>query len=117
MYEILLYTDSNGKSEIADYISELKIKNDKDSKIKFKKIVAYIRKLREYGLALDENFIKHLNGEIWELRPIKDRILFAYYTDNKFVLLSVFRKETKKTPRKEIEKAKRFLLDFKRRSE
>lgn len=117
MYEILLYTDSNGKSEIKDYINELKNRTDKDGKIKFKKILAYIRKLKEYGLLLGEKYIKHLDKEIWELRPAKDRILFAYYKDNKFILLNIFRKETKKTPRREIEKAKRFLLDFKRRGE
>lgn len=115
MYEILLYTDKNEKSEIEDYINELKYAKDKDSRIKYTKIIAYLDMLSEKGLALGNTYIKHLSNEIWELRPIKDRILFASYRDNKFILLSIFRKETKKTPRREIERAKKLLKEFKGR--
>lgn len=115
MYEILLYTDSNGKSEIEDYISELKNGKDKDARIKYTKIMAYLDMLSEKGLSLGNTYIKHLSNEIWELRPIKDRILFASYRDNKFILLNIFRKETRKTPRREIEKAKKLLKEFKGR--
>lgn len=55
--------------------------------------------------------------DIWELRPLRDRILFASWCNNKFVLLSVFMKQTQKTPQREIEKAKRLLEDYKKRSE
>ena len=41
---------------------------------------------------------------------------YAYWNNNKFVLLSVFTKQTQKTPIKEIEKAKRLLEDYKKRS-
>jgi phage-related protein len=56
--------------------------------------------------------MKHLEGEIWELRPIRDRILFAAWTENRFVLLHQFMKKTQKTPRREIEQAKNNLADF-----
>ena len=62
-------------------------------------------------------YIKHLDTEIWELRPLRDRILFAYWDNNKFILLSYFMKQTQKTPPREIEKAKRLLKDYKNRSE
>lgn len=115
MYEILIYTDKNQKSDIKDYISELKNAKDKDSRIKYTKIMAYIDLLSEKGLLLGDTYIKHISKEIWELRPIKDRILFATYRDNKFILLSIFRKETRRTPRREIEKAKKLLKEFKGR--
>lgn len=57
------------------------------------------------------------DADIWELRPLRDRILFAYCDNNKFILLSIFVKQTKKTPIKEIKKAQRLLEDYKRRSE
>ena len=117
MYDIELYEDKNGKSEVGEYIRGLQKKNDKDSKIKFNKIVAYIRLLREHGLSLGTPYIKHLDSEIWELRPLRDRILFAYWDNNKFILLSYFMKQTQKTPPREIEKAKRLLKDYKNRSE
>ena len=71
--------------------------------------------MREYGTQAGEPYIKHLDGEIWELRPIRDRILFAAYTGNKFVLLHHFMKKTQKTPPREIEQAKRELDDIKER--
>lgn len=60
---------------------------------------------------------KKLDGEIWELRPLRDRILFASWCNNNFILLHIFMKQTQKTPRREIEKAKRFLEDYKKRSD
>ena len=69
-----------------------------------------------YGLQLGENYVKHLDGDIWELRPARDRILFAHCTDDSFVLLHQFVKKTRKTPAKELEKAKRELADFMARS-
>lgn len=70
-----------------------------------------------YGVAeLSENYVKHLDGEIWELRPIRDRILFAGVVGGRYVLLHQFMKQTQKTPAREIEKAKRELADFRERS-
>ena len=60
-------------------------------------------------------YIKHLDAEIWELRPLRDRILFVAWLDGSFVLLHHFVKKTQKTPRREIEKAKRELQDLKER--
>ncbi len=117
MYEIILYKDTHGKSEIEEYITELRNKNNKDSRIKFEKIIAYIRLLQNDGLSIGEPYIKHLDCEIWELRPIRDRILFASMCNNKFILLSVFMKQTQKTPKREIEKAKKLLENYKKRGE
>ena len=117
MYDIIIYEDKNGKSELQEYIKELSTKKDKNNKIKYNKIIAYIRMLKQNGLSLGEPYIKHLDKEIWELRPLRDRILFASWYNNKFVLLCVFMKQTQKTPKNEIEKAKRLLEDYKKRSD
>ena len=116
MYKIEIYEDKNGKSELYEYLLQLQRKSSKDSNIKFKKIVSYIDNLKIYGLSLGEPYIKHIENEIWELRPLRDRILFASWCNNKFVLLSIFMKQTQKTPKREIEKAKRLLEDYKKRS-
>ena len=73
--------------------------------------------LQEKGLTLGEPYIKHIDDNIWELRPLRDRILFACFENNKFILLSIFMKKTQKTPQREIEKAKRIFEDYRRRSE
>ena len=54
-----------------------------------------------------EPVTKHLDGEIWELRPLRNRFLYAYYKDNRFVILHHFLKKTQKTPKREIEQAKK----------
>lgn len=117
MYIIEMYSDKNGNSEIIEYVKELNKNNSKDNRIKLQKINMYIELLSKYGLKLSEPYMKKLEGEIWELRPLRDRILFASWYNNKFILLSVFRKQTEKTPKAEIEKAKRLLEDYKKRSD
>ncbi len=119
MYNIKVYQDENGNSEITDYLHKLKkgYNNSKNDRIKYNKIIAYIRLLSERGITLGEPYIKHLQNDIWELRPIRDRILFAYKRNNIFILLTVFVKDTQKTPIKEIERAKRNLEDYIKRSD
>ena len=115
MYKIIIYQDKNGRSEIEEYIKGLSIKEDKASKMKYSKIIAYIRLLREEGIKIGQPYVKYIMDDIWELRPLRDRILFAYCKDKEFVLLSVFMKKTQKTPLKEITKAKKLLKEFKKR--
>lgn len=55
---------------------------------------------------------KHIDGEIWELRPLKHRFLYAYYKDGKYIVLHHFIKKTKRTPKREIEQAKKKLIDY-----
>ena len=115
MHEIIFYHDKNGYKPVNAYIDELSAKKDKDSRIKYNKILEYIRILKEYGNTIGEPYMKHLDGDIWELRPLRDRIFFAAWIDDAFILLHHFMKKTQKTPKAEIEKAKRELKDFKRR--
>ena len=108
LHEIIFYEDSSGKNPVREYMRELE---------KSKSINDYIQALSVYGVAeLNENYVKHLDGEIWELRPIRDRILFAGVVGGRYVLIHKFMKQTLKTPAREIEKAKRELADFRERS-
>ena len=95
-----------------EYLRALRANSDKDSRIKSNKINDYIEVLRVYGTAAGEPYMKHLDGDIWELRPLRDRILFAAWYNGSFVLLHSFMKKTQKTPPREIEKAKRELKDL-----
>ncbi len=77
MYHIYFYKDKNGRSPVKEYIEQLASKTDKNSRIKFHKIREYIKVLSEHGTRAGEPYVKHLTGDIWELRPLRDRILFA----------------------------------------
>ena len=112
MHKIYFYRDKNGKEPVAEYIAELAQKKDKDSRIKLNKIRDYINVLSEYGTQAGEPYIKHLDGEIWELRPLRDRILFVGWIQGSYVLLHQFVKKTQKTPAREIERARRELADL-----
>jgi len=77
MYKVFFYKDRNGKEPVFEYIRELSGRTDKDSRIKANKIHDYIEYLEKQGKQAGEPYVKHLEGEIWELRPLNDRVLFA----------------------------------------
>lgn len=116
MHRVIFYRKANGEEPVLDYIKQLLKSHGKDSRIKLNKINDYIEALQRYGTQLGEPYIKHLDGEIWELRPLRDRILFVAWHDDDFVLLHHFMKTTQKTPAREIERAKRELDDLIKRS-
>lgn len=113
MYSIEFYENKNGKSEVYDYIQKLSI--NKENRKKLKKIYLYFDLLSEHGLNLKEPYIKKLTKNIWELRPLMDRILFASWHNNKFIILSVYTKKTQKTPKLEIKRAENLFKDYKER--
>lgn len=96
MYKIYFYTDRNGKSQVKEYLSMLASKNDKDSRIKLTKIRDYIKVLSEHGTLIGEPYIKHIDGEIWELRPLRDRFLFAAWDGAILLFFISLRKKHKK---------------------
>jgi len=117
LHEVIFYRDSSGRQPVLEYLQELRRNNSKDSRIKLNKINDYIQALSMFGTEkLTDNYVKHLDGEIWELRPARNRIMFAGVIDGRYVLLHQFLKRTQKTPVREIEAAKRELEDFKKRS-
>jgi len=70
-----------------------------------------------------EPYVKPLKGEknkgLYELR-IKfasdiARIFYFTYCNNKYILLHGFVKKTMKTPKNEIEKARKYMEDYQRR--
>ena len=111
-----MYKDANGNQPIKKYLSELAESSDKDSRIKLSKIDYYLQALREHGTRAGEPFVKHIEGDIWELRQLRDRFFFFSWQGDKFILLHHFVKKTKRTPPKEIEQAKCNLKDFIERS-
>lgn len=114
MYEVIFYYDRKGESEIVNWLDSLKYAGDKDKnrRINWKKVLSYIGALEKYGTQIGEPYVKYLESGIWELRPLRNRILFFCYRDNKYVLLHHFIKKTQKTPRREIEKALRNMQDY-----
>ena len=114
MYNFEFYETQDGKSQIWEFLEELRIKaaTSKDARIQHKQASLYIELLQQNETRLNENITKHLEDGIWELRPGNNRVFYFFFQDNTFVLLHQFRKKTQKTPKREIEKAKRERDDY-----
>ena len=119
MYNVEFYETQDGKSQIWEFLEELRIKaaTSKDARIQHKQASLYIELLQQNGTRLNENITKHLEDGIWELRPGNNRVFYFFFQDNTFVLLHQFRKKTQKAPKREIEKAKRERDDYLFRNE
>lgn len=105
MYKINFYLDEKGQQPVKDYIESLKYKKDKNSRIQYNSIHRILNLLMNYGLTIGMPYIRRINSELWEMRPIRNRIFFFAYKDKEFVLLHMFVKKTNKTPKGEIDKA------------
>ena len=114
MYNVEFYETQDGKSQIWEFLEDLRIKaaTSKDARIQHKQASLYIELLQQNGTRLNENITNHLEDGIWELRPGNNRVFYFFFQDNTFVLLHQFRKKTQKTPKREIEKAKRERDDY-----
>ena len=96
-----VFVNSEAKAEL-DALSA-------DVRASFERIVKLVQ---AFGLErVHEPYIKHIEGPIWEMRLRgRDRIARALYltaSGRRVVILRVFVKKTQKTPRREIELARR----------
>ncbi|MDR1017481.1 MAG: type II toxin-antitoxin system RelE/ParE family toxin [Lachnospiraceae bacterium] len=113
-YTVEIYEKADGSSELRNYISLLDTRADydKNARIQFKQISYAIELLTIRGTRNSSDVTKHIQDGIWELRPGGNRILYFFFGEDKFILLHMFRKKTQKTPKREIEKAKRERADY-----
>ncbi len=118
-YTIEFYEQTNGESDVWNFLENLRNKaaTSKDARIQYKQLSLYIQLLQDNGTLLPDNIAKHLEENIWELRPGNNRVLYFFYDNGTFVLLHHFRKKSQKTPRREIERAKVERDDYLSRKE
>lgn len=105
-YRIYYYSDENGNTPAEDYI--LSVNNLSELNV----IIKSVQRLSRVGLdLLGTNSADNITQEIFELRPNRHRILFSR-DGNRFILLSAFLKNTKKTPEDEIIQAEQYREDY-----
>lgn len=106
----------NGKIPVQDFLYSL------EPKLRAKAF-RDIELLKNLGNELREPYVKPIKGEnnkgLYELR-IKfssdiARIFYFTYCNNKYILLHGFIKKSMKIPPKEIERARKYMEDYKRR--
>lgn len=113
MFNIEFYTLPNGEKPVQEFLDSLDVKMRT-------KAVHSISLLEEYGNQLREPHSKSIGDGIFELR-IKfasdiTRIFYFFVVGNTIVLTNGFVKKTMKTPRQEIDLAKKYKADYERRA-
>ena len=85
------------------------------------KMVGLMEILEEKGYSLREPYSAPLEDGIFELRAVQgsniSRALFFFYIEGRIVITHGFIKKTQKTPRSQIELAKKYRADFLRRQQ
>ncbi len=71
----------------------------------------YIELFEENGFRLPSQYLKKLESNLWELRPGSIRLLVGKI-GSVMIVVNVFRKQSQKTPRKEIKTAKKRLEEY-----
>ncbi|MCM1143150.1 MAG: type II toxin-antitoxin system RelE/ParE family toxin [Blautia sp.] len=118
IFDLEFYRKENGKIPVLDFLYSL------NPKLRAKAF-SDIELLKKLGNELKEPYVKPIKGKnnkgLYELR-IKfssdiARIFYFTYYNNKFVLLYGFIKKTMKTPGREIDKAREYMEDYRRRAD
>ena len=113
MFEIEFYSLPNGEQPVRVFLDSL------DIKMRAKSLYG-LSILEEYGNRLREPYSKPIGDGLFELR-IKfasdiTRIFYFFVMDNKIILTNGFVKKTTKTPKAQLELARRYKADYERRA-
>ncbi len=111
-FTIEFYEKENGEEPVEDFILQL------DPTMQAK-IIKIIDLLEINGPLTRLPYSEHLENGIFEIRAKQGtnitRILYFFYAGRKIILTNGFVKKTQKTPREEIELAKKYRFDYERR--
>lgn len=101
------YVDARDRSPVREFLDAL----PKPERVEARNA---IRLLQEFGTLLGMPHTRPLTGhrKLWELRAGSNRLLYFAFIGRRFVILHGFRKQTQKTPAREIETAERRMADF-----
>ena len=113
-FEVEFYEKENGEQPAKEFLLSL-------NKKMRAKMAGTVVILQDYGYELREPYSKHLEEGIFELRAKVgtdiSRVLYFFVIEHKIILTNGFIKKTQKTPKKEIEKAKKYRNDYLSRKE
>jgi len=112
VFDVIFYELENGEKPIEQFLDSL------DVKMRVKALDS-LEILAEYGTELRLPYSKSMGDGIFELR-IKfasdiSRIFYFFYVNKKIILTNGFIKKTQKTPKSELDKARKYKEDYERR--
>ena len=96
----------NGRPLFKDFVDSLEGSEKK-------KVFALIERTAEEGPPLNEEKFKKVEGEkFFEFKTRQARILCAFGKDRKIILLNGFKKQKRRMPRAELERARDLLSQY-----
>lgn len=108
-FEVEFYEKDNGECPVEEFLLSL------DKKMRAK-LLGLMGILQEKGNLLREPHSKYLEDGIFELRGKVgndiSRILYFFYYGRKIIITNGFVKKTQKSPKSEIEKAKKYRIEY-----
>ncbi|MBN2548459.1 MAG: type II toxin-antitoxin system RelE/ParE family toxin [Anaerolineales bacterium] len=105
MWQIRFYEDHRGKRAALEFINQLPPRDRA-------KVFNTLCLLQEFGLDLGMPHARRIEGRLWELRPGNNRLFYFLYVNETFVILHGFRKQSMKTPEREVETALRRMQEI-----
>jgi len=75
------------------------------------RITGYLDLFGQHQFSLPSKYLKKLDKSLWELRPGNIRLLLGK-VGSRIIVVNCFKKKSQKTPKKEIETAKRRLMEY-----
>ena len=112
MYTIEFYTTKDGKKPAKDFIFTL------DEKMQAK-MLRNLDLLETNGPTLRIPYSEALEDGIFELRAKESsnitRVFYFFYVGKKAILTNGFVKKSQKTPKRELDLAKKYKADYERR--
>jgi phage-related protein len=103
-WSVYFYRNARGDSPPLDYIKSLE-QGDRA------RVARTIGLLKQLGLEIGGPQARQLEGKLWELRPSPHRLIYFAHSGRRFVILHAFQKQTRKTPRRDIEVARRRMKE------
>ena len=108
-FTVVFYDLPDGSEPVKDFLLQLPVKMRA-------KIILTISLLEENGTALREPYSKPVGDGIFELRTKFGsditRVMYFFYVGRKIILTNGFVKKDQKTPKREIERAKRYQAEY-----
>lgn len=110
--KVEFYDLPDGSEPAKDFLDTLDLKMQA-------KMIMEIQLLEDLGTSLRMPYSEHLEDGIFELRAKVStnisRVMYFFYVGDKAILTNGFLKKSQKTPKAEIEKAKRYRADYLKR--
>jgi phage-related protein len=108
-WAIEFYLDEAGESPVRAFLATL----DRKTSARFD---WSMEQLRILNIHAHEPLVKQVEGKLWELRRASNgniyRLLYFFFTGRKIVIVHGFQKKTQKTPRREIETARKRMDEY-----